>query len=385
MIQAFQPSQLPGLLGSLTFARLAESITLPPTYSNLPSEVLIRIHALPYLMPLHSERALAYELAERPELRAAVGLGNFDPPSRATLWHFRRRNQAEFRRVMRRALAVLIVEADRRLQLPYAHPTRYREPLNAVATEIFHDSVSGTKFTISHTESAVRKRRSADQIQLEFAGSSHDSPKASSVRALLHEELGFPIMVTIDGGATRLLVEPDWLNAPYRSRDLSPLLGRAGKEPYTACTLILLRSTAGSGSEILLSRRKWGSGAGTFAAPGGKKEMDETLRACAIRELREETGLIFRAGHPVSIAETREEGYPAVRSVGVLVTDWRGQPTNRDRAHSPWRWYPLSSLPTPLFFPTKAVLDHLRGGRFPTISWEEADLPLSPLPLWRDV
>jgi 8-oxo-dGTP diphosphatase len=37
--------------------------------------------------------------------------------------------------------------------------------------------------------------------------------------------------------------------------------------------------------------RKGGAGAGTWSVPGGSLEPGETVVACAVRELREETGL----------------------------------------------------------------------------------------------
>ena len=43
---------------------------------------------------------------------------------------------------------------------------------------------------------------------------------------------------------------------------------------------------------VLLGRRKGAHGAGTYAWCGGNLEFGETLEACVIREVREETGLV---------------------------------------------------------------------------------------------
>lgn len=47
--------------------------------------------------------------------------------------------------------------------------------------------------------------------------------------------------------------------------------------------------------ELLLIRKQRGPGAGNLVAPGGKLEAEETPRACAIRETREEVGLRITA------------------------------------------------------------------------------------------
>lgn len=50
---------------------------------------------------------------------------------------------------------------------------------------------------------------------------------------------------------------------------------------------------------ILLVQRRDPPAAGQWAIPGGKLRLGETLQQAAEREIREETGLIIRAGEPV--------------------------------------------------------------------------------------
>lgn len=134
--------------------------------------------------------------------------------------------------------------------------------------------------------------------------------------------------------------------------------------------------------ELLLCQRLRGAGEGTYALPGGKKNPRESVLACVRRELREEIGIDFRHGRPVSLRQTNRHGFPPVTSIGVLATEWVGKPVRREHlAHSDWLWFPLDQLPSPLFFPTQiAVEDYLRG-EFSHLSWNDVELD-EELPLW---
>src|SRR3990167_8799831 len=43
--------------------------------------------------------------------------------------------------------------------------------------------------------------------------------------------------------------------------------------------------------KVLMGKRKGGLMPGTWALPGGRLDMNEELEACAVREIREETGI----------------------------------------------------------------------------------------------
>jgi len=183
---------------------------------------------------------------------------------------------------------------------------------------------------------------------------------------------------------SQYLVPPAWLKLPYTPQDLGRLFGRAGKTPYTACNVIVLRHGP-HGDEVLLSRRLMGSGVDTLSLPGGKKNECESVRECVIRELREEVGLIFKEGRPVSCRETNEPGFPRVTSIGVLATETRGSPRNREHlAHSKWEWFKIDNLPSPLFFPTELTLSDFLTNQFPELKWRDVEGDLT-LPLWRNV
>lgn len=97
------------------------------------------------------------------------------------------------------------------------------------------------------------------------------------------------------------------------------------------------------GQILLLQRRKFPF-VGLWTGPGGKLELGESPYQCALRELREETGLIARAPQlrgVITETSPREDFqwllfiYVAERFDGELVASSEGS----------LRWWPLESLP----------------------------------------
>jgi ADP-ribose pyrophosphatase YjhB (NUDIX family) len=372
------------LVRGIRIERLGIGLRMPLYYAGFSTESLLRAHLLPYLVPLKSERALAFELAERPELQSVVGLVIGKIPSRATLWHFRRRNLAHFRSLMLRSLAVMTVEADRLgVRLPFfagAAPI----PFDSNSEDVYHDLETGTTITLQ--TAPVRPRKIGVYTALLLPGFENCDEEDRSEKTWLHEALDFPISVQwgLDSkSATRYLVQPPWLNSPYEAKDLGRYFGHGGKDPYTACNVLVVRNVNGC-DEILLTRRLLGSGVGTYAVPGGKKFPDESIVACVKRELHEEVGIEYRDGRPISWRTTRKPGFPPVESVGVVATEWRGTPRRREHlAHSQWNWYKLTDLPSPLFFPTQMAIEDFLSNSFAGLDWVSIE-PDVPLALWSE-
>lgn len=61
-------------------------------------------------------------------------------------------------------------------------------------------------------------------------------------------------------------------------------------KPVIGVGVVILRA-AEDGPEVVLIRQGRGLRTGQWTIPGGKQEPGETVRACAAREAREETGL----------------------------------------------------------------------------------------------
>jgi 8-oxo-dGTP diphosphatase len=118
--------------------------------------------------------------------------------------------------------------------------------------------------------------------------------------------------------------------------------------------------------QVLLLRRRNVHGAGAWSTPGGHLDFGESPEACAVREVKEETGLdidavAFRAiTNDVFIAEGRH-----------YITIWmEGRYTGGEPIlAAPYEaseigWFPWDALPQPLFLPLKHLLD---GQRYPPI------------------
>jgi 8-oxo-dGTP diphosphatase len=75
--------------------------------------------------------------------------------------------------------------------------------------------------------------------------------------------------------------------------------------PRVAVGAVLIR-----GGKVLLVKRSKPPNQGQWAIPGGSVHLGETLREAAEREMREETGLVIRAGDPVHTVDLieRDEG-----------------------------------------------------------------------------
>jgi ADP-ribose pyrophosphatase len=101
-------------------------------------------------------------------------------------------------------------------------------------------------------------------------------------------------------------------------------------------------------NKVLLVKRGRPPGEGLWAVPGGRVKLGETLKAAVEREVREETGLVVRAGKPVyafDLIERDEAGQVQYHYVVVdLLADYiKGEPSPGDDALEA-RWVTLEAL-----------------------------------------
>ncbi len=87
-----------------------------------------------------------------------------------------------------------------------------------------------------------------------------------------------------------------------------------------------------SAGQVLLVKRGVEPKIGMWCLPGGFMELDESPESGALRELREETGLIGRQLHLLGVRSTHSRQYQTVLMMGFWVIAYEGTPTAGDDA-----------------------------------------------------
>jgi len=104
------------------------------------------------------------------------------------------------------------------------------------------------------------------------------------------------------------------------------------------------------GNKVLLVKRGKPPAEGLWAIPGGSVRLGESLQAAAEREIREETGVIIRAGEPIFVFDTIERDDAGKIRFHYIVIDLiaeyvSGDPVPGDDAADA-RWISASDMET---------------------------------------
>ena len=112
------------------------------------------------------------------------------------------------------------------------------------------------------------------------------------------------------------------------------------------------------GERVLLGKRKGAHGAGNWAFPGGHLEFGETLEACALREVAEETGLtianIRQAAFTNDIFDAEAKHYATL----FVTADWvsgQARVMEPDKCEC-WEWMKWGEFPEPRFLSLENLL-----------------------------
>lgn len=112
-------------------------------------------------------------------------------------------------------------------------------------------------------------------------------------------------------------------------------------------------------NRILLGKRQNAHGTHSWAPPGGHLEFGESFEECAMREVREETGLnidspqFITATNDVFIAEQKH--YVSIFMKAKYPNGQKIKNSEPDKVEA-WEWSCLDNLPSNLFLPLKNLV-----------------------------
>lgn len=115
--------------------------------------------------------------------------------------------------------------------------------------------------------------------------------------------------------------------------------------------------------QLLLGLRQGAHGAGTWCAPGGHLEFNESFEQAAVREALEETGLDINpqtvkvAGVTNDIFTAENKHYITIQLIAAHSPDTTPRLMEPEKCKE-WRWFDLDKLPENLFIPTKNFLQN---------------------------
>lgn len=390
-------------------------------YGGIRTVSIFKALALPYLIPITSERALGRAIIELEPLQNLCGFSQEHLPGERTLWHFRNKYWDVYPELMLHVLIAIVLSGKSpNMNLPFVTPLKKEEgrllsghtftlslddyrPAIEVVTAI-NEPMNNALGSFEDYRQWERKwkeefRRCEQWDELKAKLGRYERERQRFNRRMLAEEqdkdigrsgellreLHLPVNVRtalMNGKEIHFLIDyPVWHSYPSeRYLILKSTSSPARKPYYRACNVLVIRQK-GNRKEILLSKRKdEGYGMGRFTLPGGKKKPGEELEQCSVRELREETGIELVKSRPVSLFNRRIPD-KEVLSVGVLAEEFEGEPrTLEPDQHEGWQWYDLHELPSPLFEPARVAIEQYLEEKYPGLQWSdvESQVPRQP-------
>ncbi|MFC1711108.1 NUDIX hydrolase [Patescibacteria group bacterium] len=120
-------------------------------------------------------------------------------------------------------------------------------------------------------------------------------------------------------------------------------------------------------NKILLLKRKGSHGIDQWSLPGGYLEFGETFKQCAVREVKEETGLEVKEKdlHFISLSEQMDyiktDNKHCVTVGFVVCNQGKKEPEIKESEKcEEIGWFDLQKLPSPLFIPSKDNIENYK-------------------------
>lgn len=105
-------------------------------------------------------------------------------------------------------------------------------------------------------------------------------------------------------------------------------------------------------------------GEGTWTLPGGKLEWGETFEEGAVREVKEETGIIAENPEVISVHNHKNQ-YAHFVTIGLVCSTWEGEAKVMEPDEIiEWQWFDIQNLPTPMYFPSAEVIENYVQKKF---------------------
>lgn len=138
------------------------------------------------------------------------------------------------------------------------------------------------------------------------------------------------------------------------------------KRDYPQAPIVGVGIVCFRGDEVLLIRRGKPPRAGSWSLPGGRQKLGETVRDCAARELRQETGIKAEIGPLVDVVDSlTRDGDGGVQYHYTLVdfrADWTGGTPRAGGDAAEARWFAPHELEVlDLWHETRRVIELARG------------------------
>ena len=119
--------------------------------------------------------------------------------------------------------------------------------------------------------------------------------------------------------------------------------------------------------QLLLGLRQGSHDSGTWCPPGGHLEFGESNEQAAIREVKEETGLIISTDD-IYFENITNDFYPDINkhyiTLHLFCKKYKGEPKVMEPEKCvAWKWFDLNDLPQNLMLPVKNFLKayHLKS------------------------